>query len=189
MSILPRMNPKSSLKRWVCFGRRTRLTTMIGSLWVTLMKNQMTNLAFSPCCPPWAADLPETLLDGKVSKCIDWCMHSLRTPNEVSFRGVQNDIVFSDHKGIWLGSSFASGSPWKGRIKPSPAWLKPSSLAAEDWIQQLELSWNEVEQSSSYHELVHSVQNLDPIPKLSFRKNGINIWIVCNSAISTVSKR
>ena len=96
------------------------------------------------------------------SKCIDWCMHSLRTPNEVSFRGVQNDIVFSDHKGIWLGSSFASSSPWKGRIKPSPAWLKPSSLAAEDWIQQLELSWNEVEQSSCYHELVHSVQNLEP---------------------------
>lgn len=64
-------------------------------------------------------------------------------------------------KGFGWGP-FASGSPWKGRIKPSPAWLKPSSLAAEDWIQQLELSWNEVEQSSSYHELVHSVQNLEP---------------------------
>ena len=96
------------------------------------------------------------------NKCIDWCMHSLRTSTEVIFRGVQNEVVFSDHKGIWLEMSFVLGSSWRGRLKPSPIWSKPSSLAAEDWIQQLEMSWKNVEQSNSYQQLMQSVRHSEP---------------------------
>ena len=76
------------------------------------------------------------------SKFIDWGMCS--SPEVASFEGHHDHVSISDHKGFWVHVHQISCSSIRGRLKPAPAWIKPSWLDSCEWVELLEHSWTKI---------------------------------------------
>ena len=48
---------------------------------------------------------------------MDWAVQCTSATNSVSFLGLEESAMLSDHKGLWLEIPSSVKSPWKGRLK------------------------------------------------------------------------
>ena len=104
--------------------------------------------------------LPNFPTDGsrwQSDRFIDWAMAS--HPDKMGFASVNSDLHFSDHKGFWVTIPNVRVTSKKGRLKPSPKWIKPNEITTEDWQAALDVTWKaKIQSSLEFHTLSQMLQ-------------------------------